>query len=214
MNECEFKIGDLVRLKTGKSPKRVLSIKKEYAHFGYMLKTVYLGPEAYFSKFGNSLNGVTQKWRRAEDFVRYEQETPEQETEMVNLYQLKSDPNRFGIALLNGAGKPIRNSNSQVILEMKGEGGKVEAFNVEDIELVTPFTIKLHRLTIGGTTTDSQKDVIGEPGQVQKNDVLLELDCGVLWRVTAIDTKCRSADENRSKWIKIMTENLKFGANE
>ena len=134
---------------------------------------------------------------------------------MPDLYQVKKEPERFGTALQNSAGQPLRNSTGQIVLEMKGESGKVEAFAEGDIELVTPFTVNLIRLTVGGDKgSDTQIHVIAEAGQVQKDDVLLELNSGHLWRVTALDTKCRSARENRSKWLKIATEIVKFGINE
>lgn len=219
MTECEFQIGDLVRLKTGESPQKVLDIRRSTRYVGYELKCAYLSDVHYHARIGDPDGVYSRKWRSADDFVRYVEEPvkqlPGEEIIVPDLYQLKKEPNRFGTVLQNSAGQALRNSTGHIVLEMKGEGGKVEAFPEDELELVTPFTVKLHRLTVGGgEKMDSQIDVISEAGQVQKDDVLLELNSGHLWRVTALDTKCRSAKENRSKWIKIATETIKFGANE
>lgn len=213
--ECEFQIGDVVRLKTGESPQKVLDIRRSTRYEGYELKCAYLSDVHYHARIGDPDGVYARKWRTATDFVRYVGEPlkqlPGEEIIMPDLYQLKKDPNRFGLAMVNSAGQPVRNSQGHMILEMKGENGKVEAFAEEDIELVTPFTVNLHRLTVGDKGGDTQVHVIAEPGQVQKDDVLLELNSGHLWRVTCIDTKCRSAKENRSKWLKIPTEAIRFG---
>ena len=215
MSECEFQIGDIVRLKTGESPQKVLDIRRSFTRVEYELKCAYLSDVRYHYRMGDPHGVYARKWRRATDFVRYVEEPlkqlPGEEIILPDLYQLKKEPNRFGTVLQNSAGQALRNSNGHIVLEMKGEGGKVEAFPEDELELVTPFTVKLHRLTVGG---GDQIDVIAENGQVQKDDVLLELNSGHLWRVTALDTKCRSAKENRSKWIKIATETIKFGSNE
>lgn len=212
--ECEFQIGDLVRLKTGESPQQVLDIRQSFTRVEYELKCAYLSDIRYQARMGDPDGVYARKWRRASDYVRYVEEPIQQlqeENIVPDLYQLKKDPNRFGLAMVNSAGQPVRNSQGHMILEMKGENGKVEAFAEDDIELVTPFTVNLHRLTVGDKGGDTQIHVIAEPGQVQKDDVLLELNSGHLWRVTCIDTKCRSAKENRSKWLKIPTEAIRFG---
>lgn len=130
----------------------------------------------------------------------------------ADLYQLKDTPDRFGTVMTTSSGTPVRNSQGHLILEMKGEGGKVEAFPEDKLELVTPYTIQLTRLGINGEKDSASVHLIGEPGQVEKNDVLLELNSGSIWRVTELDSKCRSARENKSKWIKIATEMVRFGA--
>lgn len=224
--KSEFKVGELVRLKNGNSPQKVVDIRKNLYRCEVEILCVYLSSLKHYE---NTLGEVySEKWRRQEDFVHFvSAKVPEtqvldngvwkpfqpEKTDMPDLYQLKNNLNRFGTALMVGD-KPLRNSAGHIVLEMKGEGGKVEAFEESLIELVTPFTVKLHRLTVGDKANETQMDVIAEAGQAQKNDVLLELNSGHLWRVTALDTKCRSAKENRSKWIKLHTETIRFGANE
>lgn len=215
-----FKKGDIVKLKNGNSPQKVYDVR-----FGVdgrmLLMTIYLSSERYYESNHQS---ASSKWRHADRFEHYHHQPKAEElfppqyqkettmTQNPDLYQLKDAPARFGTVMTTSSGTPVRNSQGHLILEMKGEGGKVEAFPEDKLELVTPYTIQLTRLSTSGEKENNAAiNVIGEPGQVQKDDVLLELNSGTLWRVTELDSKCRSARENKSKWIKIATEMVKFG---
>lgn len=119
---------------------------------------------------------------------------------MSDLYQVKKTPERFGIYL-------TRNSASQMVLEMKGENGKVEAFPEEELELVTPYTIRLRK--IGGEGT---LDLVAEKDVFNKNDILMETTAGSLWRVSDLDTKVRGAQTSaKVKFVRLKTEDVKFG---
>lgn len=134
---------------------------------------------------------------------------------MPDLYQVKAEPERYGTVLLDGSGSPVKNSSGQLILEMKGEGGKVASFKSNEIELVLPYSVELTLLGVNGRVgKDQSKHVIAEEGQVQKNDVLLELDTGLVWRVTLLDSKARNAKDNKTKWMKIPAEFITFGASD
>lgn len=135
-----------------------------------------------------------------------------EEKPMPDLYQTKEENPRFGNPLLDGSGRPMKNSLGGIILEMRGEGGKLEAFPENMIELVTPYTVQMEPLRGGDTKNGCH--VIAKPGQVAKDDVLLELNTGIIWRVTMLDSKCRSPRENKSGWLKIPTEKLTFGESE
>lgn len=216
MKECEFEIGDLVRLKTGKAPQRVFEVRRSTIEMEFQIRCMYLSDIRYYQSNGEEPDGFNlRRWRSASDYVRYVEEPIQQlpgVIEMPDLYQLKKATDRFGTAMVNSAGQPVRNSQGHMILEMKGENGKVEAFPEDEIELVTPYTVNLVRLSFDGVKNDQQVHMISEAGQVQKDDVLLELNTGHIWRVTALDTKCRSAKENKSKWLKIPTQTIRFGA--
>ena len=131
---------------------------------------------------------------------------------MPDHYQTKEENPRLGNPLLDGSGRPMKNSLGGIILEMRGEGGKLEAFPENMIELVTPYTVQMEPLRGGDTKNGCH--VIAKPGQVAKDDVLLELNTGIIWRVTMLDSKCRSPRENKSGWLKIPTEKLTFGESE
>jgi hypothetical protein len=123
---------------------------------------------------------------------------------MSDLYQTKEETPRFGI-------KIATNSAGQAVLEMKGEGGKVEAFPQEAIELVLPYTISLILLGNHVRGESNNMHVIAEKGQVNKDDVLIEVNSGLMWRVQDVDTKVRSPKENKSKWLRVQAEKLTFG---
>lgn len=130
---------------------------------------------------------------------------------MADLYQTKEETPRFGTML-------TKNSAGQFVLEMKGEGGKVEAFNEDAIEIVMPYTIALELLAYGmkhsvtsGTNIPSTIHTLAEPGKVQKDDILIDLNTGGLWRVSAVDTKFRQPKEMKGGLIRIPSEKLTLG---
>ena len=53
--------------------------------------------------------------------------------------------------------------------------------------------------------------MISEKGAVKKDDVLLELSSGTIWRTTKIDSKCLTPRNNKSKWMAIPAEFITFG---
>ena len=217
MAEPLFKVGDLVRLKTGKSPQKVMQVMTRFDRMSYVVRCAYMSDIRYAESCNERVDAYCRKTRPESDFVLYEEEPIQQlpgVEPMADLYQLKKNSMRFGIAMMNSAGQVVRNSQGHMILEMKGENGKVEAFPEDELELVTPYTVNLHRLSLGESKAGDQIHVIAEAGQVKKDDVLLELNSGMIWRVTALDTKCRSPKTNVSKWIKIQTEAITFGAQE
>ncbi len=119
---------------------------------------------------------------------------------MNTLYQTNDKTPRFGTFL-------AKNSKGEIVLEMKGEGGAVEAFNADEIEEVQPYTVNLQPID----KSLSSVQVICHKRQVELDDVLLELDTGLIWRVTKLDTRCRSPKENKSKWLKIPATKITFG---
>ena len=66
----------------------------------------------------------------------------------------------------------------------------------KDIEVVTPYTVHLNPLL---KNDGSSVHVVAVEGQVQKDDVLLEMNSGKLWRVVELNSKSRSPKVNSSK---------------
>jgi hypothetical protein len=209
----EFQKGDIVRLKTGKKSQKVLQVKWHDRLREYFIVARYLGANLEYDRM--------LRWRRETDYTIVKRELPlfhgeyEEKPVMPDLYQVKAEPERYGTVLLDGSGSPVKNSSGQLILEMKGEGGKVASFKSNEIELVLPYSVELTLLGVNGRVgKDQSKHVIAEEGQVQKNDVLLELDTGLVWRVTLLDSKARNAKDNKTKWMKIPAEFITFGASD
>lgn len=122
---------------------------------------------------------------------------------MSDLYQVKKAIERFGIFL-------TRNSAGHMVLEMKGENGKVETFPEEELELVTPYTIRIRKVA-----GDSHADLLAEKDVFKKDDMLLDLNGGTVWYVSDINTKIRNASDGKKlKFVRIQTEPVKFGSSE
>lgn len=220
-----FVTGDEVRLKTGDATMVILEVDffhipprdwVKYKWGGrYKNRQVPCGQWYVRACYKSSLGHMyetenTRSWREATDHVllarnNEPEQEPEKEVEpMAKLYQTKDKDPRFGTFL-------TKNSNGHFVLEMKGENGKVEAFPEDKIEEVLPYTIELSRLGVEGSPKGSSCHVIGVKGQVKKDDVLLELNTSYLWRVTKLNSVCRSPKENKSKWLQIPVKNVTFG---
>jgi uncharacterized protein YodC (DUF2158 family) len=225
MEPPKFKTGDEVRLRTGKSKIIVVEVdyydgnsrlrnyhKKGWGSENY--KERYLAKAGWFIRFSyqsslhydnSSLDRTYRKWREIEDFVFYHPQT-EKELPMTKptLYQTNETPVRYGTLL-------TKNSVGQMVLEMKGEGGKCERFDEADIEVVTPFTVELTQMNTEPQIKSNSCHVIAVEGQVTKDDVLFEISTGRIWRVTVVDSKCLSPRENKCKWMKIPAEFITLG---
>lgn len=201
-----MKKGDTVRLKTGKSPQIVRRV--EIRGETKMLRCEYLSSVGYNSLYVGS-EATLRRWRRASDYVLIqtnEETKPEEAIPMTDLYQTKEPTPRFGI-------KIAVNSAGHIVLEMKGEGGKVEAFPNDTIELVLPYTVSLSVVSLGHKNAGHETTihVVAEKGQVEKDQLLLELNSGTLWRVTDLDSRVKTPRANRSKWLRIPSEHLTLG---
>jgi len=217
MFEPPFKTGDEVRLKTGTSKIIVLEVDYHLERPPYYAKhrwgsseRRYIPTPGWYIRFtyqsSTHYTKHDRKWREAEDFQFYRNQ-PEEELIMTKptLYQTKEDPVRYGTFL-------TKNSLGQMVLEMKGENGACVGFTEDAIEIVTPHTVELTMLGMDPSGPKSKSiHVISKKGQVVKGDVMLEINSGVIWRVTTIDSKCLSPRENKSKWMKIPATFVTFG---
>lgn len=193
--ECLFHVGQIVRLKTGRSPQRVMEIIHTDYH-GWKLVCQYLSDtqnyELHYRKPRDQHDFVA--WNDALEEFNANQE---KETVMTDLYQVKGAVERFGTKL-------TENSQGQFVLEMKGEGGKVEAFNPGDLELVVPYTIQLDCVVPG----ESGMHIQCEKGKVEKNDLLMSVTTGRIFRVSNVDTKNRSPKAGPLQFLKIQGEHI------
>ncbi len=180
-----FQVGDIVRLKTGSSAQKVLEVDDKVIRAQYLSR----------------LHDCDRpRWRDASDYVlKYDKECKPMET----LYQTTSLPTRFGV-------KIATNSRGKYVLEMKDGRGGVEVFEPHLLEKVVPFTVDLEPL-VKHNNRQGNIHLVAKPDQVEKDDILLELNTGEIWRVVQLDTKNRSPRENKSKWLKIPTTTITFG---
>lgn len=206
-----FKTGDKVRLKTGTSPIKVLEVdyfdcagpdttprwkKRNWSTTRRPMKGWYIRFQ-YFSSLHYG-DDMSSSWREAEDFVFYDQQ---QEATMPTLYQTKEEKPRFGTML-------TKNSKGQIVLEMKGKDGEVEAFDPSQIEEVMPYTVQLTRFVGGNEANPQQRDYEFNEGSVSLGDVLVQLSTGSLWEVTALNSKCRSPSQSKNGFYKLEGKRL------
>lgn len=122
----------------------------------------------------------------------------QKETTMATLYQTNEETPRFGTFL-------TKDSQGRIVREMKGGGG-VEAFPTSDVEEVMPYTIAVQQLT---DSHNSRVHIEMPKGQVVKDDLLLSLADGNMYRVVQLDTKSkRATDVATYKFRKVATTAL------
>lgn len=177
MRDEPFRIGDHVRLKTGQSTCVVEDIREHQILYRYL--------SDHDRVYGNG------RWRKASDFVKVGKETQE----MPQLFQTKEDPPRFGTLL-------TKNSKGEIVLEMKGENGKVEAFDPSKLEKVMPHTVRLQRYDYDGRGEVRDYAIPADQGLIP-GDLLLHLSNGNLWEVKEIDTKCEKPEISKNGFWKL-----------
>lgn len=201
-----FSPGDVVKLKTGKSPQRIVKIRWDQHQKIWKVSAYYLSSDREIRRHQEITGNydipevLLRRPRDQHDFELYHQLTEEKETVMTDLYQVKGAVERFGTKL-------TENSQGQFVLEMKGEGGKVEAFNPSDLELVVPYTVQL----VCVPPTDSSMHIQCEPGKLNKGDLLIHETNGKMFRVSAVDTKNRSPKSGSMTFFKLAGESVIVG---
>ena len=163
----EFGIGDRVRLVAGHTEMEVVGISCNTFIIKYVSKLPYTGNE----------HSTSVKYRAGCDIVLWE--TKQKETEEMTLYQTKQKTPRYGTKL-------AVNSKGQIVLEMKGDSAKVEAFDADKIEEVVPYTFQAR----SAVTPGHDCHYSGNEGDVSKGDILIS-NSGYIYIVAALNTKCK-----------------------
>lgn len=184
-----FKVGDFVRLRYGHTKMRVVDIS------GALTYARYCGtcPD---EDYENQRNGGYDTARTVHHFKPWDLQDPQcsvdnsinEDTPIEKdiamgkpkanqLFQTNEKKPRYGTFLTT-------NNSGQFVLEMKGESGKVQAFDKSSLEKVVPYTFR--------TTSQYQGTAIsthfaGTKGAVKVADILVS-KCGTLHYVAEIDT--------------------------
>jgi hypothetical protein len=160
---CRFRVGDTVRLKTGKSPMRVTDV----SHTSLQIKALYLSSRREPS------------WRSEDDFVLYQDdEKTEKETEMTHKLYKTLDGARYG---------EYRAKDGDKVLLLMSDSGSYEAFAPEAIKRVMPYTYD-----VAFSGTGKVYSYVGTEGEVVVGDLLLG-DSMTVARVVAVNTESESA---------------------
>lgn len=194
-----LKKGDIVRLKTGQAPVVITALGNKMADYEYVFsghrghrRQIDLVPFGEFISDGTYPpieEFVKEPWVEdhiKEAITKHLEKIPNTEsTKMAKLYQ--TEDNRFGTFL-------TKNSEGHLVLEMKGESGKVEAFPVDKLTEVVPYTVR-----IGGKHYEVSK------GFLKKGDVIIDSQNAAIHVVEAIDTRASSSTALPSKFRMIPT---------
>lgn len=222
MTDPPFRTGDRVRLKTGKSTIQVMEVdyfecsnkdncppkikKGKRPRKGWYIRFAYESSLRCTDYSGESYGSYDSRtWREADDFVHLDPQ-PEKEPEMsqpvIALYETKDG--KFGT-------KCGENSEGKWIIEIKGAGGQVKAYDKEDLTEVVPYTVELMRLNAERGVQPEKRHYRAEKDSVKTGDVLMQLTTSALWRVVAVDTKCRTAQSSKNGFARLLTEAVKVG---
>jgi hypothetical protein len=180
-----FKVGDLVCLKTGQAPQKVLEVK------GHCIRCEYVSSRKQVG------------FRSASDFVPYEYYVPD-EDENKKDYDMKDklfktiDANRFGTGL-------AIDSDGKYVLKMQ-DNGNFEAFSESELKRVMPYTFDVEFLT-GGANRQNRYSYRGREGAVEVGNILLLNDSMSIARVVAVNTESESATKTFDG-VKLVTEAL------
>jgi uncharacterized protein YodC (DUF2158 family) len=176
-----FRIGDIVRLKTGTAP---IEVTDATAHWitGIYLKSK---TEVYL--------------RNSRDFVMYDKINTTQGKNTMTLYQFTVDSDtKYGTYLAT-------NSQGMFVMEEKGSG-VIYTVNKDVVEEVMPYTIDVVFLN----STDTVYGYLAETNKYKVGDVyLLKTPLGhSLVTVVKVDTKSKKAIKDFNPISKITTETL------
>lgn len=223
MTDPPFKTGDRVRLKTGKSPIQVMEV--DYFHCsskdtmpprlkrwarprkGWYIRFAYVSSLRCHDHNGESYGSYDSRtWREADDFVFLDPQ-PEKEEPMTAttpiLYETKQG--KFGT-------KCGENSEGKWILEIKGSNGEVAAFDKEELTEVIPYSVELTRM---GDYNQGEKresrHYRAKKGELKVDDILMQVTTGKLWRVSKVDSKCRTLRESQNGFLRISAERVSVG---
>jgi uncharacterized protein YodC (DUF2158 family) len=174
-----FKVGDIVRLKNGEAPQKVLEVR------GYCIRCEYVSSRKQIG------------FRNCNDFVHYEHtEFLPSEYTTPNTQNNTKDfdmKDKLFKTLANsrfGTGLAI-DSDGKYVLKMQ-DNGNFEAFAENELKRVMPYTFDVEFLS-GSTNRANRYSYRGKEGSVQLGDLLILEDSGNLARVVEVNTESETA---------------------
>lgn len=179
----KFTVGDIVVLKTGTAPQRVVAVSPN----NNMIRCEYL----------NSRKQL--EFRSVNDFDEYEYVTPyleEKEFNMKDKLFKTLDTNRFGIGL-------AVDSDGKYVLKMQ-DNSNFESFEVANLKRVMPYTFDVEFVT-GGNGRSNKYSYRGREGDVEVGDLLILEESFSIARVVAVNTESENATKT-FKGAKLVTK--------
>lgn len=176
--EESFEVGDIVKLKTGFKPIKVLSVSNGRLFGRYLSSSYETLP------------------RNIEDFECYDQTHTGEDT-VTKLYEVKESENTTTFAT-----KLAVNSNSLWVMEEKGTG-RVFTVTPSSAEEVMPYTISVKFFD----TPHKKYDYLAEKGYFEPNQVFMS-DTGSLCYIVDVDTKSKVATKDFKPTLKFEVKAL------
>lgn len=221
MKDPPFRTGDRVRLKTGKSAIQVMEVDYFSCHNadncppkikkwkrprkGWYIRFAYESSLRSYDYNGENFGSHDARtWREADDFVFLDPPDQEEVTiDMTNiLYETKDG--KFGT-------KCGENSEGKWILEIKGAGGEVKAFDPKDLTEVVPYSVELIRLNVEPGVKPERRHYRAKKDSVKVGDVLMQVTTSALWKVNKVDIKSRTLHDSNNGFVRLMTEPVTIG---
>lgn len=180
----EFAVGQLVKLKTGTAPQRVIRVRSSATHPGTEIKCEYL----------NSRKELD--FRPSTDYEIYIETRPEntKEDPMKGKLFQTLDGSVYGEGLvIDGDGKYV----------LKLNNGDYKAFAASELKRVMPFTFDV----IFSGMSGKRYSYLGKAGSVEVGDVLMDSKDFTIARVVAVGTESDAATKT-FEGVKLKVEAL------
>lgn len=179
-----FKVGDIVKLKTGTAPQRVVKVLWSDATWRVEIKCEYLNSRKELS------------FRPETDYELYTETTKEhtEEHPMKGKLFQTLDGSVYGEGLvIDGDGKYV----------LKLNNGDYKAFTAAELKRVMPFTFDV----IFNGMSNKRYSYLGKAGSVEVGDILMDAKDFTIARVVAVNTESDAATKN-FEGVKLKAEAL------
>jgi hypothetical protein len=181
--DAMFKVGDIVKLKTGQAPQRVVDTRWVNSLTQHEIKCEYL----------NSRKNIS--FRPETDFEHYTETTQTEEVfDMKGKLFQTLDGSVYGEGLvIDGDGKYV----------LKLNNGDYKAFAADQLKRVMPFTFDV----VFNGMSNKRYSYLGKAGSVEVGDVLMDAKDFTIARVVAVGTESDAATKT-FEGVKLKVEAL------
>jgi uncharacterized protein YodC (DUF2158 family) len=187
-----FKVGDIVKLKNGKSAQKVVAVSAD----NKKIRCQYLTSRKENDFRNAEYYEPYVEYTTNNKYVHYTTNTEEEYTMKDKLFKTLAD-NRYGTGL-------AVDSDGKFVLKMQ-DNGNFEAFSESDLKKVMPYTFAVK--FVGTSQNNTTYHYRGTEGSVAVGDLLLLNTSMSIARVVAVNTESDSATKSFDG-IKLVTQTL------
>lgn len=211
--ENPFKVGDIVRLRTGWTAMKVVRVQgcEVAAVYSPQAADAFLKlppwelravPESAFDQtryardfckwtedFAKKTRGAVNRFKADFDNLQKEKE---KDQDMTTIYRFTEDEKEFFCTKLADA------SGGRTVVEVKGTG-EVKAVETTKLEEVLPYSVGVKFLN--GHNTSTTYHYFDEKQTLKEGDLLLHAESHNFATVTSVNTKSRKANKEFEGWV-------------